>query len=47
MALTQEALYAELDLALSWSERDLPERERTILILPILGNGLEEYERIP
>ena len=29
MALTQEALYAELDLALSWSERDLPERERT------------------
>jgi hypothetical protein len=29
VALTQEALYAELDLALSWSERDLPERERT------------------
>jgi len=26
---TQEALYAEIDLALSWSERDLPERERT------------------
>jgi hypothetical protein len=26
---TQEALYAEIDLALSWSERELPERERT------------------
>ena len=29
MAPTQDALYAEIDLALSWSERDLPERERT------------------
>src|SRR5437870_2031576 len=29
MAPTQDALYAELDLELSWSERDLPERERT------------------
>jgi hypothetical protein len=29
VAPTQEALYADLDLALSWSERDLPERERT------------------
>jgi hypothetical protein len=29
MAPTQEALYADIDLALSWSERDLPERERT------------------
>jgi DNA methylase len=29
MALTQTELYGELDLALSWSERDLPERERT------------------
>ena len=29
MAPTQDALYAELDLALSWSERDLPERVRT------------------
>ncbi len=29
MALTQEALYTELDLDLSWSERALPERERT------------------
>jgi len=29
MAATQEALYGELDLALSWSERQLPERERT------------------
>src|SRR5204863_4832456 len=29
MAPTQDALYRELDLALSWSERDLPERERT------------------
>jgi hypothetical protein len=29
VALTQEALYRELDLELSWSERDLPERERT------------------
>jgi DNA methylase len=29
VASTQEALYAGLDLELSWSERDLPERERT------------------
>jgi DNA methylase len=29
MAPTQEALYRELDLELSWSERDLPQRERT------------------
>jgi DNA modification methylase len=29
VALTQDALYADLDLELSWSERDLPERERT------------------
>jgi hypothetical protein len=29
VAPTQEALYAGLDLELSWSERDLPERERT------------------
>jgi hypothetical protein len=29
VAPSQEALYAEIDLALSWSERDLPERERT------------------
>ena len=29
MAATQEALYGGLDLALSWSESDLPERERT------------------
>src|SRR6478752_5605222 len=31
MAPTQEALYTDLDadLDLSWSERDLPERERT------------------
>ena len=29
MAATQEALYGELDLALSWSDRELPERERT------------------
>jgi hypothetical protein len=29
MAPTQEALYSGLDLDLSWSERDLPERERT------------------
>jgi DNA modification methylase len=29
VAQTQEALYAGLDLELSWSERDLPERERT------------------
>ena len=29
MAPTQDALYSEIDLALSWSERDLPERERT------------------
>ena len=29
MAPTQDALYAEIDLDLSWSEGDLPERERT------------------
>jgi hypothetical protein len=29
MAITQEALYNRIDLALSWSERELPERERT------------------
>jgi DNA methylase len=29
VAPTQDALYAELDFDLSWSERDLPERERT------------------
>jgi hypothetical protein len=29
MAATQDALYAEIDLDLSWSERELPERERT------------------
>jgi DNA methylase len=29
MAATQDALYADIDLALSWSERELPERERT------------------
>ena len=29
MAPTQDALYRELDLDLSWSEQDLPERERT------------------
>jgi hypothetical protein len=29
MASTQDALYRRIDLDLSWSERDLPERERT------------------
>src|SRR5690349_16552909 len=29
MASTQDALYRRIDLELSWSERDLPERERT------------------
>src|SRR2546430_16133155 len=29
MAPTQDALYADIDLDLWWSERDLPERERT------------------
>jgi hypothetical protein len=29
VATTQDALYAEIDLDLSWSESDLPERERT------------------
>jgi len=29
VAPTQDALYAGLDLELSWSERDLPQRERT------------------
>jgi hypothetical protein len=29
MAPTQEALYAGIDLELSWSERDLPQRQRT------------------
>jgi hypothetical protein len=29
VAPTQDALYADLDLALSWSEAELPQRERT------------------
>ena len=29
MAPTQDTLYSDLDLELSWSERDLPERQRT------------------
>jgi hypothetical protein len=29
VSLKQEELYAQIDLELSWSERDLPERERT------------------
>src|ERR671932_2105271 len=29
MATTQDTLYNDIDLALSWSERALPERERT------------------
>jgi DNA methylase len=29
VAPTQDAIYAELDVDLSWSERELPERERT------------------
>ena len=29
MARTQQALYADIDLELSWSERELPEHERT------------------
>ncbi|MEX2212185.1 MAG: DNA methyltransferase [Gaiellaceae bacterium] len=29
MAPTQDALYAQIDLELSWSERELPQRERT------------------
>jgi len=29
VAPTQDALYADIDLELSWSERELPERERT------------------
>src|SRR5205814_9587327 len=29
VASTQDALYRRIDLDLSWSERDLPERERT------------------
>ena len=29
MAVTQDSLYAEIDLDLSWSEKQLPERERT------------------
>src|SRR5471032_2546130 len=29
MASSQDALYAELDLELSWSEQQMPERERT------------------
>src|SRR5580765_654155 len=29
MASTQDALYRRIDLELSWSERDLPERVRT------------------
>src|SRR6266851_5610723 len=40
MAPTQEALYEDIDLELSWSERDLPERERTTHV-QALESGLE------
>ena len=38
MAPTQDALYAEIDLALSWSERDLPERERIEIVVVDKGS---------
>ena len=49
MAATQEALYGRLDLALSWSEADLPERERTKHVHrlhPYLGKFVPELVEV-
>jgi hypothetical protein len=49
VAPTQDALYAELDLALSWSERDLPQRERTKhvhALHPYLGKFIPQLVEI-
>ena len=42
MAATQEQLYAGLDLDLSWSEKELPERERDVIKLRFGLNGDRE-----
>jgi len=49
VAPTQDALYADIDLALSWSERDLPERERTKhvhRIHPYLGKFIPQLVEV-
>src|SRR5437879_3852359 len=49
MAPTQEALYEDIDLELSWSERDLPERERTKHVHrlhPYLGKFIQQLVEI-
>src|SRR5437764_1079544 len=49
MAPTQDALYADIDLELSWSERDLPERERTKhvhRIHPYLGKFIPQLVEV-
>ena len=46
MAATQEALYGAHDLELSWSEADLPERERTKHVHrlhPYLGKFIPQF----
>jgi hypothetical protein len=46
VAPTQDAIYAELDADLSWSERDLPERERTKHVHrlhPYLGKFIPQF----
>ena len=48
MGATQDALYAELDVELSWSERELPERERTKHVHrlhPYLGKFIPQLDR--
>jgi DNA methylase len=49
VAPTQEALYAGIDLELSWSERDLPQRERTRhvhALHPYLGKFIPQLVEI-
>jgi tRNA G10 N-methylase Trm11 len=49
VAPTQEALYAAIDLELSWSERDLPQRERTRhvhALHPYLGKFIPQLVEI-
>src|ERR687896_1699757 len=46
---TQAALYREIDLELSWSERELPERERTKHVHrlhPYLGKFVPQLEEV-
>jgi DNA methylase len=49
VAATQDALYAEIDLDLSWSEKELPERERTCHVHrlhPYLGKFIPQVVEV-